>query len=224
MNRKPKILISRYSKSDGKAYADAVEVAGGEPHVEYVYTGDELFDGLILAGGEDVDPSYYGEECNGSNPPDLPRDIAEFALCKKYIDAGRPIFGVCRGAQLLNVYFGGTLIQHLPTAHLHRKEGDEHATHPSTVEEGSLMHRLLGKKEFLVTTIHHQAIDRVADGFRVTQYSKEDGVIEAIEHETLPIFAVQWHPEKFCADERRDHEPSAQALFDYFVDLCRGKK
>ena len=145
MSVKPRILISRHSKFDGKAYADAVRAAGGEPIVEYGYTGDEMFDGLLLAGGEDIDPSYYGEENNGSNPPDPNRDKTEWALCEKYVNAGKPIFAICRGCQILNVYLGGTLIQHIHTAADH-STGDTHSSHVVVNVEGSIHHKLLGSE------------------------------------------------------------------------------
>lgn len=219
MSVKPRILISRHSKFDGKAYADAVRAAGGEPIVEYGYTGDEMFDGLLLAGGEDIDPSYYGEENNGSNPPDLNRDKTEWALCEKYVNAGKPIFAICRGCQILNVYLGGTLIQHIHTAADH-STGDTHSSHVVVNVEGSIHHKLLGD-EFRTTTSHHQAIKVPGKSVRITQYSKNDGIIEGFEHETLPIFAVQWHPERLCCEERREGEPSAQPLFDHFIGLCK---
>ena len=218
MSRKPRILISRHSKYAGKSYADAITLAGGEPFVEYGYEGDELFDGLLLAGGEDVDPSYYGEECNGSNPPDLNRDRTEMALCDKYVKAGKPILAICRGCQLVNIYFGGTLIQDIHVRDAH-STGDITSCHLAVNVEGSVAHSIFGR-EHLVNTSHHQAVKVPGVGLKITQYSKNDGIIEGFEHITLPIVATQWHPERMCGGAI-EGAPDTLPLFKHFIDKCK---
>lgn len=208
MLTKPKILISRAANSDGKRYADAILSAGGEPFLAYAYQGKEHFDALLLAGGGDLDPAYYGEETCGSHPPDALRDQAEMALCDRYVKEKKPILAICRGCQLLNVYFGGSLIQHLPTAPNH--DGGVSTLHTVVNQRGSLAHTLFGK-ECAVTTSHHQAVKTLGKGLILTQYAKADGVIEGFSHITLPIIATQWHPEK---------TPSTRPLFEVFIALC----
>lgn len=199
---KPKILISISQNTDGKAYADAIRAAGAEPFAAYCYQGKERFDALVLAGGGDIDPRYYGEAISGSDPPDRLRDQTEMALCQSFTEAKKPILAICRGCQLLNVFFGGTLVQDIP-----RHTACSHVT---VNTENSVARRLFGK-ESLTNSSHHQAIKTPGTGVRITQYAKTDGVIEGFEHETLPILATQWHPERM-----NDTLP----LFRYFISLC----
>ncbi|MBO7740815.1 MAG: gamma-glutamyl-gamma-aminobutyrate hydrolase family protein, partial [Clostridia bacterium] len=103
MSTKPKILISISQNTDGKAYASAIQEAGGNPVLSFAYSGSERFDALVLAGGGDIDPHYYGEANNGSHPPDERRDHTEMALCQIYTQEKKPILAICRGCQLLNV-------------------------------------------------------------------------------------------------------------------------
>ena len=203
---RPKILISISQTTNGKDYAKAIQNAGGEAHLAYCYRAKESFDALVLAGGGDIDPAYFGEEDHGSNPPDILRDEAEMALCQEFITDQKPILGICRGCQILNVCFGGTLVQNLPSPHHHLN-----TTHTVINIENSIAHALFGK-EMLVHSNHHQAIGKLGKGIRITQYARRDRVIEGFEHESFPILATQWHPEK-----TNDSLP----LFKHFVHLCR---
>lgn len=181
------------------------------------------FDGIVLAGGEDVDPALYGEQikydCVYINRP---RDDFEMSLLDKAMQFRLPILGICRGAQLINVRFGGTLYQDLKidTAieREHRQTGSRsEATHAVTVTEpDSLLHGSI-QGMCRVNSIHHQAIKRLGRGLKVTAHS-EDGLVEAVElAEAYPFFlAVQWHPEEMAAehDEQR-------RIFEQFVAQCR---
>ena len=146
--------------------------------------------GLIIAGRDrDINPKYYGEEpLEGLEyPEDLYEDELDFRLIELFEKSNKPILGICSGLQSLNIYHGGTLKQHI----------DEHTSkeqlvrHNIDIEEDSFVHSLYGSKTE-VNSIHHQAINKVADGFKVTAVA-EDGNIEAIEKENL--IGVQWHPE-----------------------------
>ena len=110
-------------------YVRMVEECGAEACVKYIPDVDTdyavEYDGLILCGGNDIDPAYYGEEINGSVDIDAARDAAEIAVAKQFLQAEKPIFGVCRGMQLLNVLMGGTLVKHLPTVDAHRLSDKE---------------------------------------------------------------------------------------------------
>ena len=154
-------------------------------------------DVLLLCGGEDVDPSRYKtkpsprlEEVN------LRRDAWEWLLLDEAVKRRLPVIGICRGCQLINVYFGGTLWQDLPSERpggvVHRGKG---ACHDIQIVAGSRLANCLGIDRSKVNTIHHQAVRDLAPGFRAVAVAP-DGVVEAIESDALPIVGVQFHPEK----------------------------
>ena len=146
--------------------------------------------GLIIAGRDrDIHPKYYGKEPdeNIEYPEDDYEDELDFKLIETFNKSNKPILGVCSGLQSLNVYFGGTLKQHIDN---HTSENGL-IKHNITVEKDSFLYSIYGEKS-LVNTIHHQAINKVADGFKVTAIA-EDGIIEAIENGKL--IGIQWHPE-----------------------------
>lgn len=196
-----------------REYADAVQRAGGlalvlppDPHV--TAHPDEvldLLDGLILAGGSDVDPAAYGAEPHPETVGwNSERDAFEMALARGAIARDLPLLGICRGMQVLNVTRGGTLLQHVPDSHGHeehrRNPGSfENADHVVHLEPGSLAARAAGEEVHTTLSHHHQAVDRVGQGLVVTGHSEMDELPEAIE---LPdrrfVLGVQWHPE---ADE-----------------------
>lgn len=213
MSQRPKILISISQTTNGKDYAEAIAKAGGKPHLAYCYRGKESFAALLLAGGGDLAPIYFGEEDHGSHPPDPLRDETEIALCEEFVIARKPILGICRGCQILNVYFGGTLIQDLPSYHHHLN-----TCHSVVNIKNSIANALFGK-EMLVRSNHHQAIGKLGKGIRITQYARRDSVIEGFAHKSLPILATQWHPEKICTDVT-DTAP----LFQHFLSLCEIQK
>ena len=161
--------------------------------------------GLIIAGRDrDIHPKYYGKEPdeNIEYPEDDYEDELDFKLIETFNKSNKPILGVCSGLQSLNVYFGGTLKQHIEN---HTSENGL-IKHNITVEKNSFLYSLYGEKS-LVNTIHHQAINKVAGGFKVTAIA-EDGTIEAIENGKL--IGIQWHPEV-------DLEFN---IFKKFLELC----
>jgi len=163
---------------------------------------DQL-DALILCGGEDVEPSRYGETAKPAcGRPNLRRDAWEWTLLDEAVRRRLPIVGTCRGEQIINVYFGGTLYQDLPSEYAGARAHNGGILHPIAIEPGSRLAEILGATNIVVNTWHHQAVKTVAPGFRVTARAP-DGVIEAIESETLPVAAVQFHPEKMV-DARGD--------------------
>lgn len=214
----PKILLS-VREGNQTFYVDAVNGTGGIPVAEYCPEVDLRYDGLILCGGSDVHPKFYNEEIDGAIGIDLARDEAELRLADVFIRAGKPVLGVCRGCQVLNVYFGGTLIQDIPGGwDVHHKEVDK--VHPVTAVAGSLLHKLYGSR-FSVNSMHHQSVKTLGKGLKVTMTSETVPVVECIEHESLPVFGVQWHPERMCFQKRREDTVDGAAVFAYFVDLCR---
>jgi len=161
-----------------------------------------LIDGLILAGGSDVDPAAYGAVAHPATAGTVPeRDASEVALAQAAIEHDIPLLGICRGMQVLNVARGGTLLQHLPDTHGHDGhrpnpgsfEGSEHDVR---LEEGSLAARAAGGALHATKQHHHQAVDGIGEGLEVTGWSELDDLPEAIE---LPgrrfVLGVQWHPE-----------------------------
>ena len=183
-------------------YAEAVWAAGAVPLVLPSTTNAatiaalvDRVDVVLLCGGEDVSPARYGAEPSPRlGKVNLRRDAWEFALLDEATKRRVPIFGICRGCQFLNVYFGGTLWQDVPSEFegnpQHRLDGE----HPITVAEGSRLHALFGGTAS-VNSRHHQAVKRVARGFKVAARSA-DGVVEAIEGVDYPAVGMQFHPEK----------------------------
>ena len=177
------------------------------------------FDGLLLAGGGDIEPARYGArphpEIYGTDPA---RDEAELTLVRAALDLGLPVLAICRGLQVLNVALGGTLHQHLPELegmdlHGHPRE-DASVLHDVKVAAGTRLAEACASEVLRCTSHHHQGIDRLADGLAVVALSG-DGLIEAVEPadpDAPWLVAVQWHPEMTAADD-----PFQQALFDGFV-------
>ncbi len=206
-------------------YADAIIKAGGTPllALDSGSAADyaQICDGLLLTGGVDIHPRYYGEEIlNDSLVLDTDRDALEMGITKAFVEAGKPILGICRGFQLLNVYFGGTMWQDLPSQkdlnHSCSTYGLEAITHPVTFTEGSILHRLFGS-EVLVNTYHHQAIKELGKKLVVTAMAGE--LPEAIEHTRLPIHAVQWHPERMTGAPLAT--PDMSPFFTHFIAQCK---
>jgi putative glutamine amidotransferase len=191
-----------------RGYADAVQAAGGlafllPPDDEAAEHPGELLDrldGLLLAGGRDIDPLTYGarpEPETGEPAPE--RDRFELALASAALERDLPLLGVCRGMQMLNIACGGTLIQHLEGELLarHRHTPGVFADHDVTLEPQSLAARAAGGDRIAVRSHHHQALGEVGEGLLVTGRSPEDGIAEAVE---LPgkrfALGVLWHPEE----------------------------
>lgn len=190
--------------NDNSPMFTSVFKAGGAPlMLPMVRTESEAetviakIDGLIMVGGEDVHPSYYGEEVwNETVEVNGFRDTSDFLIIKAARKKGIPILGICRGEQILNVALGGSLYQDLPSQHgEHVAEGVHE--HMLFIEKGSRLHKLLGTDSIQVNTWHHQAVKVPAEGMTVTAHA-HDGIIEAYEGDG--IFAIQFHPEKNIAE------------------------
>lgn len=190
-------------------YVAALELAGAA-----VTQDESRCHGLLLPGGGDLDPALYGQEATDCRGLDRPRDARELAVCRRFLDQKRPVLGICRGAQVLAVALGGSLHQHVPD-HGGTDQGDR--VH-ETVAAGILA-RLYGSR-FCVNSWHHQAAAWLPEGCRVLQRAT-DGVVEAFDHESLPILAVQWHPERLCGAFERSDAVSGLPLLRYFMSLCR---
>ncbi|MCC9595252.1 MULTISPECIES: gamma-glutamyl-gamma-aminobutyrate hydrolase family protein [Rubrivivax] len=174
----------------------------------------DALDGLVLQGGNDVAPETYGQTpLHPDWHGDRVRDLYEIELVDAFVTAGKPVFGICRGMQLLNVMYGGTLVQDIPTqrpaARAHRDSSNyERHFHDVEIVPGTRLAQLYGGlARATVNSIHHQAVERLAPGFAVEARCPDDGTIEAVRHEGPAwISAVQWHPEF--------HVPGDPATFD----------
>ncbi|MBQ7921368.1 MAG: gamma-glutamyl-gamma-aminobutyrate hydrolase family protein [Clostridia bacterium] len=215
----PKIFLSTPTKTIN--YTTAFSHCGAECLGGYLtpYPDNitEICDGLVLCGGVDVHPKYYNEEINGAGEIDDARDVHEMELLAKFVRAGKPVLGICRGHQVINIYFDGSLVQDLPTRDLHT--ADEDLPHAVSAEGESIVSSLYGNR-FVTNSAHHQAVKTAGKGLRITHYSETDHVAEAIQHESLPIIGVQWHPERMSLAHRRPDTVDGLPLIQYFVDLC----
>jgi putative glutamine amidotransferase len=210
-------------------YMDGILAAGGLPVILPFTGGAEdtarvsgMIDGLLLTGGHDVDPLLYNETpIELREKPSKARDALEYALLGEMLRLDKPVFGICRGIQLLNVYFGGTLYQDIPTqlenALRHSKPpgGGNIATHDVRIATGTPLYDILGKQTLTVNSYHHQGVKRLAEGLKPMARA-QDGLVEAV---CVPgrkfAAAVQWHPElSFKSDE------DELALFKAFVSAC----
>jgi len=210
-------VISEYEMhSSYRNYITWLESAGIEA-VPFFTDIDPRFKGIrgiLLTGGGDVDPSLYGEENRKSKMVSRERDNFELAIIDKALKENLPIFAVCRGQQILNVYFGGTLYQDLETdkgIEGHHIKGKGDAVHEVNIEPGTTLFTLLGPK-LEVNSSHHQAVKKPGKGLKIVARAI-DGTIEALEVEGHPeIISVQWHPERW-------EKPSSRKLLEYFLSL-----
>lgn len=182
-------------------YSRAIAEAGGLPILLPVdadpaeYVGH--IDGVVLTGGTDIDPARYGHSPHAELiAPEDERDELEFALMDGAIEKGIPVLGICRGLQVVNVHGGGTLHQDVP-AHSRFDVAPETAVHPVEFAAGSVLAGLYGDRRD-VNSLHHQTVDDVAPGYVVSARG-DDGEVEGLEHESLPVVSVQWHPEMMAS-------------------------
>ena len=220
----PKLLHGRHLINT--SYVRAVIAAGGTP---LLIPSDEddglaaeylpLLHGLLVPGGEDVTPALYGEDpLRQVTFMNEEKDRMELALIRGAVDRGMPVFGICRGIQLLNVCFGGTLYQDLPAqypgvlGHAQDMAIRGQLTHRVTLEPDSLLEKLLGGEPLSVNSYHHQAVRTPAPGFTVTARAA-DGVIEGVEDPERNLYAVQWHPEDLV-----ESHPRFRPLFRHLVE------
>jgi putative glutamine amidotransferase len=215
-------LRAREPEAGGRAQECPQWLAGGGASPVVVVPGDPGLPpgcaGLLLTGGEDVDPRLYGEPERGAERVNRARDDFERALVEAARQRGLPILGICRGAQVLAVAFGGSLVQDLPTIPgpsgpvLHRGADRSDTQHDVTVEEGTLLARLLGTTRLRVNSHHHQAVRNVPPPAWIVARS-DDGVAEALEAPGC-VLGVQWHPERWA-------HPSSDAIRAGFLTAAR---
>lgn len=188
------VLISCITH-EASYYCRALKYVGVNPVVSHQMEDEHHFDGLLLPGGGDISPIFYHRKNRGSENICITEDILQILLFHRFLEEKKPILGICRGMQLINVALGGNLIQDLPTKKLHAYDHADRY-HTTKALSGSRLHFLYGNN-CITNSAHHQAVNQLGEHLHITQYA-HDGVSEAIEHETLPIVGVQWHPERMC--------------------------
>ena len=219
-------LFRKYMKSK---YAKSLERSGAVTRWIELEDVDEAVrrtlecDGLLLPGGADIAPELYGQTPDPkTGKPNQIRDGAEPRILEAFLATGRPILGICRGIQMINVYFKGTLHQDIKDSQTFRHMdffSRAHTTHPVTIRPDTLLAGCLGSTQLDVNSMHHQAIDRVGEGLIATA-ATPDGFVEGIELSGHPFcLGVQWHPEHMSA-----RYPAQQQLFDCFVKACEEQK
>jgi putative glutamine amidotransferase len=184
------------------------------------HTAIARLDGLVMAGGADIEPARYGaEHKEGTDKPRVERDASELGLYRAAREANLPVFGICRGLQIMAVAHGGSLHQHLPDLvgnTLHRDAPGTFNNHGATFTPGSLIAGLVGATEVTVNSSHHQAVDSPGN-LTVTGYA-EDGTVEVCEDPSAEfVLGVQWHP------EFSDDENISENLFRAFVKACSNR-
>jgi putative glutamine amidotransferase len=229
------VSVAEKEKARGmeSPYFQALRAGGAEGNeIELVSASDaptvraEDYDGILFAGGEDVDPSFYGEERQHENVHDhRPRDEFEFSLLEGALACRAPILGICRGVQMINVGFGGTLYQDMKedaAPQLEHRQTDlgksrQEATHTVLVTDSESRLGAIVQGACRVNSLHHQAVKRLGRGLKVTARS-EDGFVEAVESAgDYPfLMAVQWHPEEMVSNSAEQRE-----LFVQFMAKCR---
>jgi putative glutamine amidotransferase len=196
-----RVLIPYRHAKKVKRYEDAARAGGVEPVPVPTESPISLdgFAGLLLMGGTDVNPKRYGAAAQAAtDSPDDERDEIELELIHNAIENDLPIFAICRGLQILNVYHGGTLIQHLSSADRHdsRNQDPGVPVHDVNIEPGSLLADIAGGTCWRINSRHHQAAEKIGDGLRISAHDSEDGTVEGLERpDRRFVVAVQWHPE-----------------------------
>jgi putative glutamine amidotransferase len=213
-----RVLIPFRSAKKVLPYAAAARAGGAEPVTRSVEDPLSLegFAGLLLMGGSDVNPARFGGTPHPeTDPPDDERDQRELALIDEAMARAVPIFGICRGLQILNVYHGGTLVQHLEPTALHDPRKDDHAgaAHEVKFEPRSKLAQIADAASWPVNSRHHQAVLKLGAHLHIAARASEDGTVEGIERRDKPfVVAVQWHPE----DQTQKH-PEQLRLFESFA-------
>ena len=230
--KKPVILIFASRNEDttfcGIRYSDAIMASGGIPLIVPMKTGEdeleqlcEVADGFLFAGGVDIDPKYFGEEkLNDTVVIDEIRDTLEIAAMKYVERSGKPVIGICRGIQSVNVGLGGSLWQDIPAqiegalCHMQKVPGSE-TTHEVTVKPGTRLYGITGAEKIMTNSFHHQSVKTPGRNLTVSAVTS-DGIIEALESsDDRFIMLFQWHPEFTATTDR-----ISAGIFDAFVKEC----
>lgn len=174
------------------------------------------FDKLLLPGGGDIEPAFFGEKNQGSRNIDTELDILQLQALDLFVKWKRPVLGICKGMQIINVYFGGTIIQDLPEAIYHAWDKED-KIHSTFALPATPLYSLYGA-QFLVNSAHHQGVNTIGHNLHIVQ-TADDNVVEGIIHESLPILGVQWHPERLFQYPNVNQTIDGRMIFRYFLSL-----
>lgn len=207
----PSVIIAGRSE-DTKNYEKTLERLGISHCTSLRPEAAEQATHLLLPGGGDITPAFFGQTDHGSRNVDTELDILQFQLLSRFVAQKKPVLGICKGLQLVNVHFGGGVTQHIDTADVHKWMGRDqfHYVYHCDLGRRDFFYQLYGNSA-LVNSAHHQAIDRPGEGL-IPVCRAGDNVIEGLHHTDLPILAVQWHPERL-PDQKGD------SLLSYFFSL-----
>lgn len=224
MKTTPKFLIAGLPEKN-RNYERALEGAGVDFEIGFLTentSGESLptastrtFDALLLPGGADIDPALFHQPPKGARNIDRATDLRQLQTLDAFVKEGKPVLGICKGMQIINIYFGGTLIQHIRTAATHASDNGD-LIHQTWTTKNSFLYEIYGSR-FVTNSAHHQAVGRLGRGLHIIQETT-DHVPEAIIHDSLPIVAVQWHPERMCMDHSRPDTVDGMKLFDAFIE------
>ena len=230
-----KILIS--VSSHGEDYKNTINIVGGQTDVYYLPNYfralsisiedfcvllSNKYDGFILGGGGDINPILFGEKSNGSIRIDDERDKIEFHLIKIFMKQEKPIMGICRGFQVMNVALGGTINQDMGSKYnaYHTSNDMTFKVHP-TYCKPSFLQDLYGET-FNVNSHHHQSIKRLGVDLIPIQYSGNNKCIEGVVHKSYPYIGVQWHPERLCKPKEKEKNcVDGTLIFTHYMSLLQ---
>lgn len=211
MSSLPSVVIAGRSE-DTQNYQKMLEKLGIPNHTLLLPEAADHATHLLLPGGGDITPAFFGQTDHGSRNVDTELDILQLQFLSRFVEQKKPVLGICKGLQLINIHFGGDITQHIDTAGSHKWIGRD--------QFHSVFHCDLGRRDFFyqlygnsakVNSAHHQAVNRTGDGL-IPVCRAADNVIEGLVHTALPILAVQWHPERLP-------EGGGESLFSYFFSL-----
>lgn len=205
-------IVGRLSQVEN--YTRLVTACGATPLVTLNLGEAAACDALLLPGGGDIDPVFFGQKNKGSHKADTELDLIQLQAFSVFLTMQKPILGICKGMQVINVGLGGTILQDLPSSWMHKYDGGDQY-HTTVIQKNTWLNALYGSEAF-INSAHHQALDTVAAGLTVVQYCPLDACPEGIAHKHLPIFGVQWHPERLDSSRTM---VSGEKVMSFLVSL-----
>lgn len=191
-----KIAIAGRIKDTGN-YERALDALSIPCKTTLVLSEIRACDGLLLPGGGDITPAFFGQKNAGSKNIDTELDIIQLQALEQALHYEKPILGICKGMQIINVFFGGTIVQHMKDHKIHEyRNGDQ--KHETTIVPKTFLHNIYGDN-LTVNSAHHQCLDKLGNNLLLAQYAAPFPTPEAIFHKKLPVYGVQWHPERLGA-------------------------
>lgn len=215
MSKQPHVLIAQSGPSSHN-YEAVMEYMKIPYTTTLTSVSPDSYDMLLLPGGGDIYPPLYAERNEGSRNIEALKDLQQLTLLDDFIKKGKPVMGICKGFQLIQIYFGGDLVQDLvpDTAHYHPQKD---ILHPADNKKGSLLESIYGSS-CIINSCHHQAVLYPAPGLQAVQ-TGPDTVIEAMVHSAFPVLGIQWHPERLCLKFRNPGAVNGLLIFQRFLHV-----